>query len=409
MTKAHKIKLNPTPEQEQYFYRAAGVARFAWNWSLAEYKRRKEAGEKIDWNDIKKEFREQARIESSFVFEVTKCAAEQAINDLRQAINTYYKSKKTNQKSKIKFPRNRKRSKKIGGFGLNNDKFSTQDHEVRVPKLGSVNMTEKVRFNGKILSGRIKEQYGSWFLIVTVQRVEVESIQAQARPLRSVGIDPGLKTYAVLSDGEQSETQAYYRQSEDRLKRLQRGLARKKKGSKNRARWKRKIARAHARVANLRHDHMHKFTRQVVNKFDIICVEDLSLKGLTQTRLAKSFHDAGIGTMMKVLEHKVKEKGGYFQPVDRFFPSTKRCHACGYINNELTLSDREWICPQCGTDHQRDLNSAINLELEGVSLLAGSGSIGATTVEFAANTLKAISKQVVDCEAVRINCGHLST
>jgi putative transposase len=154
---------------------------------------------------------------------------------------------------------------------------------------------------------------------------------------------------------------------------------------------------------------MHKFTRKVVNNFDIVCVEDLNLKGLTQTRLAKSFHDAGIGAMMKTLEYKAKEKGGHFQPVGRLFPSTKRCHVCGYINCDLTLSDREWICPQCDAHHHRDLNSAINLELEGVSLLAGSGSIGATTVEFATATLKAISKQVVDCEAVRISRGHLST
>jgi transposase len=155
MIKAHKIKLNPTPEQEQYFYRAAGVARFAWNWALTEYKRRKEAGEEIDWNEKKKEFR--AKIDSDFPF------------------------------------------------------------------------------NGKVLSGRIKQQHGSWFLIVTIEPVEVEHIQPEARPLRSVGIDPGLNTYAVLSDESENETQAHYRQAEDRVKRLQRSLARKKKGSKNRA------------------------------------------------------------------------------------------------------------------------------------------------------------------------------
>jgi putative transposase len=210
-----------------------------------------------------------------------------------------------------------------------------------------------------------------------------------------------LNIYAVLSDGSQSETQAYYRRDEDRLKKLQRGLARKKKGSKNRAKWKRKVGRAHARVANLRRDHMHKFTRQVADRFEIVCVEDLCLKGLTQTRLGKSFHDAGIGRMMKTLEYKIEDKGGYFQAVDRFFPSTKRCHMCGYINNDLTLADREWTCPQCGARHQRDLNSAINLEMEGVRLLAGSGFIGVTTVELAASTLKPASMQVAGCETVR--------
>src|ERR1041384_6459418 len=128
MIKAHKIRLNPTPEQANYFYRAAGVARFAWNWALTEYKRRKEAGEEVDWNEIKRQFR--AKIESDFPFvrEVTKCAAEQAINDLRQTIKIYYKTKKQNPKSKVKFPGYRKRGRKVGGFGLNNDKFSTSDH-----------------------------------------------------------------------------------------------------------------------------------------------------------------------------------------------------------------------------------------------------------------------------------------
>lgn len=160
MIKAHKIRLNPTSSQKAYFYRAAGVARFAWNWALEEYKRRKAAGVEVDWNQIKKAFRAKIDAEFPFVREVTKCAAEQAINDLRQAINTYYKTRKSNPKSKLKFPGYRKRSRKVGGFGLNNDKFSTTDHSVRVPRLGDVNMAETVRFNGKVMSGRIKEQAG---------------------------------------------------------------------------------------------------------------------------------------------------------------------------------------------------------------------------------------------------------
>jgi len=128
MIKAHKIRLNPTSPQEAYFYRASGVARFVWNWALDEYMRRKAAGQEIDWNEIKIEFRARIKAEFPFVYEVTKCAAEVAIADLRQAINTYYKTKEANPKSKVKFPGRRKRSKKIGGFGLNNDKFSVSGH-----------------------------------------------------------------------------------------------------------------------------------------------------------------------------------------------------------------------------------------------------------------------------------------
>src|SRR5262245_28087178 len=272
MIKAHKIRLNPTSPQEAYFYRASGVARFAWNWALEEYQRRKAAGQEIDWNEIKIEFRARINAEFPFVREVTKCAAEQAIADLRQAINTYYKPKQTNPKSKVKFPGLRRRSKRIGGFGLNNDKFSVSGHTVYVPKLGDVNLAEALRFDGRILSGRIKERAGKWYLTITV---EVEpAAQPVVSPRRSVGIDFGLPRVATLSDGARSETQAHYRQAERRLKRLQRRLARKKKGSNNREKWKLKIARAHERISNLRNDFPHQFTSKVARTFSIVCVED---------------------------------------------------------------------------------------------------------------------------------------
>jgi putative transposase len=318
----------------------------------------------------------------------------------------FISSKKSNPKSKVKFPKFRKRSKKIGGFGLNNDKFFTTGHTVRVPKLGDVNLTETVRFNGKVMSGRIKEQHGRWYLIVTVK---VDDPQPLARPCQSIGIDFGLSRFATLSDEDTSETQAHYRQAENRLKKLQRGLNRKKKGSRNRAKQKLKIARAHERVADLRNDHLHKFTTKVTRRYSVVCVEDLNLKGLCQTRLAKSFHDAGIGTAVRMLEYKAKSLGGVVQPVDRFFPSTRRCCVCGHINDDLTLSDRVWICPKCKTEHQRDLTASVNIELEGVRLLVGNGSLDVTTVELATATLRLASMQVAGYEAGRIPCGHLST
>src|SRR6266498_1417890 len=366
MIKAHKIRLNPTSVQKTYFYRASGVARFAWNWALDEYKRRKAAGQEIAWNEIKIEFRARIKTEFPFVREVTKCAAEVAIADLRQAINTYYKTKGANPKSKVKFPGRRKRSKKIGGFGLNNDKFSVSGHTVYVPKLGDVNMAETLRIKGHIRNGRIKEQAGRWYLIITVEEETQDFAslpQAVASPLRSVGIDFGLSTFATLSNGEKSETQAHYRQAEGKLKRLQRGLARKKKGSNNRKKWKLKIGRAHERVSNLRGDFLHKFTSEAPKRFSIVCVEDLCLKGWV-------------------------EIAGKSQKVGRFFASSKRCHECGYIKGDLELREREWKCPNCGAEHDRDENGAINIEMEGVSLLAGSGYIGETPVEFAATALK---------------------
>jgi len=380
MRKAHRIRLNPTPEQEVALLRAAGIARFAWNWARAEYKRLKSEGKTADWNALKKEFRSRIDAEFPFVREVTKCAPEEAIADLRNAISTYYKAKPKNPK--LRFPGPRKRRKRIGGFGIANDKFRVEGHTVWLPRIGAVNMAEPLRFAGRIVSGRVTERGGHWYLTVVV---EVEE-GTQAPPAQSVGIDFGLSRFATLSDGRAVETQARLRHSEAKLKRLQRGLCRKQKGSKNRQKWKRRMARFHERVANQRADFLHKFTTQTAAAFGIVCVEDLNLKGLCRTRLAKSFHDAGIGEAVRQLQYKLEWRGGALVKVDRFFPSSKRCHVCLVIHDGLTLADRRWQCPGCGTIHDRDRNAAANLELEGLALLAGSGYVGVTPVEPSAST-----------------------
>jgi putative transposase len=383
MRKAHRIRLNPTPTQEAAFRRAAGIARFAWNWSLSEYQRSKSEGQRADWNAIKKAFRSRIDTEFPFVREVTKCAPEEAIADLRRAINTYYQAKPKNPK--LRFPGPRKRRKRIGGFGIANDKLSVEGHTVRLPRIGAVNLAEPLRFAGKIVSGRVTERGGHWYLTVIV---EVEPVSATA-PAASVGIDFGLSRFATLSDGQVAETQAHLRKSEAKLKRLQRALSRKQKGSQNRQKWRRRIARFHERVANQRQDFLQKFTTDVVRQFGVVFVEDLNLRGLCRTRLSKSFHDAGIGGAARQLEYKQAWRGGVLRKVGRFYPSSKRCHVCLLVNQNLTLEERQWRCPGCETLHDRDLNAAINVEMEGLALLAGSGYVGVTPVELLASTLAA--------------------
>jgi putative transposase len=237
-------------------------------------------------------------------------------------------------------------------------------------------MAEALRFEGKIMSGRVKERAGHWYLTVTVE--------CQSQPVASlsggVGIDFGLSRFATLSTGEVYETQANLRGSEGKLKALQRGLARKKKGSNNRRKWKAKIARLHERISHQRSDFLHKFTTAVCVTFAVVCIEDLNLSGLCQTRLAKSFHDAGIGEAVNQLEYKTNWSGGLLQKVGRFFPSSKLCNVCRANNHGLNLSDREWTC-DCGAHHDRDGNAALNIELEGMRLLAGSGYVGETPVD----------------------------
>jgi putative transposase len=374
VTRSHRIRLNPTTEQEQAFVRAAGVARFAYNWALADYKAAKARRERYDWNDAKKRFRQAIAAKFAWVREVTKCAPEEAIAELRQTIATYYKARAAGRK--IGFPGFRSRHKRIGGFGVANDKFTLDGNHVRLPKIGRVNMAEPLRLQGKILSGRVVEDGGRWYLVVTVSMEKPASAAAG-----SVGIDFGLTNFAVLSDGTVYETQAGFRKGQRKLRALQRGLSRKRKGSKNRAKWKARVARHHTRIANQRRDYLHKVTSEIAAKYAAVSVEDLNLRGFCRTRLAKSFTDAAIGKAVRMLEYKC----AVLQKVDRFFPSSRLCRFCGQVNNSLTLSDRSWLCA-CGAFHNRDLNAAINLDIEGNRLLAGCSYVGVTPVELAAST-----------------------
>ena len=385
--RAHRIRLNPTPEQVQYFVRCAGTARFTWNWALAEYKRCKELKQKADWNAIKKDFRARIDAEFPWVREVTASAPEQSIGDLRKAISTYYKAKKTNQK--LKFPGRRSRKKGIGGFELSNIYLRLSGHTVTFDKgrCGAVNMAEQLRFEGKVMAGRIKEKAGHWYLTVTVETDR----PAPTEGTGIVGIDFGLKQFATLSTGQVYETQRHFRQSERRLRGLQRNLARKKKFSQNWRKQKPKVGRAMERVANQRADFLHKFTTEVVRSHAVVCIEDLNLRGLMRTRLAKSFADVAIGEAVRQLEYKTDWYGGLLQRVDRFYASSKLCSRCGHHNAALTLRDRSWDCAQCGAQHDRDFNAAVNLELEGARLLAGSTHLGVTPAEGEALALTSVN------------------
>lgn len=375
--RAHRIRLNPTPEQAQYFTRCAGTARFTWNWALAEYKRCKELKQKADWNAIKKDFRSRIDAEFPWVREVTASAPEQAIGDLRKSISIYYKAKKTNPK--LKFPGKRSRKKGIGGFELSNIYFRLSGHSVIFDKgrCGAVNMAESLRFEGKVMAGRIKEKAGHWYLTVTVETDK----PAPTAGTGIVGIDFGLKQFATLSTGTVYETQGHYRNAQRHLRGLQRGLSRKKKLSKNWLKAKRKVGRAMERIANQRADFLHKFTTEVVQQHAVVCIEDLNLKGLMRTRLAKSFSDVAIGEAVRQLDYKTNWYGGILQKVDRFYASSKLCSSCGSKNDKLTLKDREWDCANCGAHHDRDGNASINIKLEGSRLLAGSTHLGVTPVD----------------------------
>lgn len=365
MIKAHKIRLHPTPEQVNYFARAAGTARFTFNWAVAEWQKQYEAGGKPSALALRTQFNESKKDQFPWVYEVTKCAVEGAFVDVAAAFKNFFEGRKAGRKTGYPKFKSKKRSR--ASFYLANDKFTVGDHWIDVPKLGRVNMAESLRFSGKILSARISKTASWWFVSITVDLPD--EILVNTHP--PVGIDVGLNRLATLSDGKRYENQRPLAHQLKKLRRLNKELARRTKGGKNWLKTKDKLGRAHYEITSLRLDWLHKLTTEIAKTSGIVAVEDLHVKGLIRNRcLSRSFSDAAVGKLLDLLESKVPRQGGMLLKVDRFFPSSQLCHCCGVRKDDLTLADRIFVCPNpdCGYIGDRDENAALNIILEALRM-----------------------------------------
>jgi len=364
MIKAHQIRLHPTAEQTVYFAKAAGTARFVWNWALAEWNRQFEAGEKPTALKLKKQFNVIRREHFPWTWEVTKNASDQPFLDLGKAFTAFFAGKSRRPRFKSK-----KRSK--ASFYLANDQFKLGDHQVWIPKLGWVNMAENLRFTGKITGARVTRTADWWCISITVAVPDERSEKRTA----AVGIDVGLNRLATLSTGEEYENQAFLKTALGKLRQANKRLHRRKLGSKNREKARRQVARLHYRITCLRDDVLHKLTTRIASCYGMVGIEDLNLKGLLKNRhLSRSFSDAALGKLLTLLTSKVEQRGGQVVRVGRFFPSSKTCHACGWKWEGMKLSDRVFICqnPHCAyhqCEQDRDYNASVNILFEALRLI----------------------------------------
>jgi len=372
MIKAHKIRLNPTPEQANYFARAAGTARFVWNWALAEWNRQYEAGEKPTALKLKKQFNAIRRDQFPWTWEVTKNASDQPFLDLGKAFTAFFEGLKNGKKKGRPKFKSKKRSR--ASFYLANDQFELGDHRMWVPKLGWVNMAETLRFKGKVTGVRITKTADWWFASITVELPETQPDPAHPRP-HAVGIDVGLNRLATLSTGEEYENQAFLKTALGKLRQANKRLHRRVKGSKNREKARRQVARLHYQITCMRDDVLYKLTTRLATCYGIIGIEDLNIKGLLKNRrLSRSFSDAALGKLLTLMTSKVQQRGGQAILVGRFFPSSKTCHGCGWKWETMGLSDRIFICqnPTCasyGFSQDRDHNAALNILYEALRLI----------------------------------------
>ncbi|MFL5625605.1 MAG: RNA-guided endonuclease InsQ/TnpB family protein [Ktedonobacteraceae bacterium] len=390
MNRSHVIRLNPTPEQEVYFRKACGVARHAYNWALARWKDYRAEGKWAKMKDLKAEYNRIKGEQFPWCYEVTKCAPEQEFSNLGRAFDNYWRMKEEGTLPKLKhprkdgeeggFPRFKSKKRERLSFYLANDKLSVDGHMIRIPKLGAVNMTEARRFQGKIMSAVISYRAGWWFVSISIEvKHEVPTHNGEA-----VGIDLGIKTRAMCSDGVVFENQKHYRQSLGRIKGLSKGLSRKVEGSQNWWKNTRKLAKAHYRVACQRQDMLHKMTTSLAKTYALIGLEDLNTKGMLANHcLAQAVSDASFFEVQRQLLYKTEQYGGYVQLVSRWYPSSKTCHPCGWIKEDLTLDDREWICEQCGAVNERDFNASLNIRDEALRLVTAVPVVASSGQKFA--------------------------
>ncbi|MQY17969.1 RNA-guided endonuclease InsQ/TnpB family protein [Nocardia macrotermitis] len=358
----YNFRVYPTPGQRVSLARAFGCARVVYNDALAA---RREAHRNrssyLPDSELSTRLTEAKKTpERAWLAEVSSVVLQQALADLNTAYRNFFSSITGKRKgAKVAAPRlrSRKDNRQAIRFTKNARFAVTSGGKLRLPKIGDI----PVRWSRELPSEPssvtiVKDAAGRYFASFVV-RTEDDPLPPSDC---EVGIDLGLTTFAVLSDGKTIASPRFLRQVERKLRKAQKALSRKEKGSANRVKARVKVARAHAKVADTRKDWAHKHSTQIIRDNQAVFVEDLSVKGLARTRLAKSVHDAGWGTFTRILEEKAQRYGRVFAEVDRFFPSTRMCSVCGAIGENKPLHVREWTC-RCGTTHDRDLNAAKNI------------------------------------------------
>ena len=382
---AHKIALDPNNVQATYLAKAAGVARFAYNWALAEWQRQYEAWKqdnslpKPSQQALRRQLNAIKREQFPWMLEVTKNAPQMAIIQLGEAFKNFFAGR-------AKYPKFRKKGVH-DRFTLTNDQFTVEGSRIRIPNLGWVRMRESLRFEGKIMSATVSRVADRWFVSIAVDTQD-DSHLPQAKNQGVVGVDLGVAAMATLSTGETITGPKPHKALLGRLRRLSRSLSRKEKGSANRKKAKAKLAKLHARIAAIRSDALHKLTTDLTRRFHTIGIEGLNVRGMMANHhLARSIADMGFFEFRRQLEYKTAMRGGQVVVADRFYPSSKTCSACGHKLETLPLSVRRWSCSICGVEHDRDLNAAINLKNYAVS-----STVSACGEEGSGRTRKSVVK-----------------
>lgn len=362
MIKAYKYKLDPNKTQEVAMKQFLGCARFIYNWGLnRKSEQYKLNGTSPNYNVLAKELTSLKQTEEyAWLQDAPIDVLQQSLRNLENAFTRFFREHKGYPKFKSK-KENRSSYKVIKCVH-----FDFTNWRVKLPKLGWVHIYKNHIFNQlNCKQGTVtisKDCCGTYWCSVVVDDLQDKPSKAKIVESTAVGIDLGIKDFATLSDGTKVSNPKYYESSQKKLAKLQKQFAKSKKGSNRHERLRIKIAKLYRSITNQRNNMLHNLSTYLIRSYDNICLEDLNVEGMMKNHhLAKSIQSVSWSTFVSMLCYKSEHNGKNVIFIGRYEPSSKLCHRCGYINNELTLKDREWFCPVCGKHLDRDINAAINI------------------------------------------------
>jgi putative transposase len=369
MTKrAYRYRVYPTPEQAQNLAHTFGCVRFVYNWALNRRKRSYfDAGVKLSTKDVSAALTALKKEEgTAWLKEVSSVPLQQALRHLDSAYTNFFEGRANYPTFKKKHSE-QSATYTDNAFTLKGDQLTLAKHREPLPLVWSRPLPPGAKPSSVTVS---KDCIGRYFVSILVE----EEIGPPAPTENVVGIDLGLKSFLVTSDGEALANPKYFVRDERKLAKAQRMHARKKKGGKNREKARKKVAQVHARIADTRRNFQHQVSTKLIRENQVICLETLNVKGMLKNHcLAKAISDVGWGSFVRQLEYKARWYGRTIVKIDRWYPSSKTCSACKYVVEELPLEIRAWVCPNCGTSHDRDSNAAHNVLTEGLSALNACG------------------------------------
>lgn len=372
MLKGYKYRIYPSEEQKELIQKTFGCVRFVYNQTL-NYRKELYDTEKIGMskldcsyyvNELKKKY--------DWLKEVDKFSLINSVFNMDNAYKRFFKEHAGYPKFKSKhnnYMSYKTNCCKNGRGNRYSIEFDFDNNKIKLPKLKWIKAKISRTFDGKIKSATVSQTpSGKYFVSILIEEEQKELPKME----KQVGIDLGIKDLVITSDGEKFDNLKLIKRYEDKLAKEQRKLAHKQKGSKNREKQRIKVAKIHEKIANARNDCLHKISRKLINENQVIVSEDLSVSNMVKnSNLAKTISDCGWYELTRQLQYKADWYGRDYVKIGRFVPSSQMCHICGYHNKETKdLKVRKWTCPQCGAEHDRDINATINILREGLKQIA---------------------------------------